>query len=169
VVKLNSAGAYQWHTFYGAAGADNAYSAVIDSSANIYIAGYSEAAWDGPGGQSPLNAFAGGGADMVVLKLSSAGAYRWHTFCGGSGGDSAYAIASDSSFNLYLGGTSSATWNGPSGQAPVNAFTDAAVTAATIVKLDSAGAYQWHTFHGETTRVSKMPLTRRHLYLCRWR
>jgi len=146
VLKLSSAGAYQWHTFYGCADQDLAYGSAQDSSGNIYITGYSAGTWNGPSGQSSLHDHQGA-YDMMVIKLNSAGTYQWHTFYGGTGSEGAYSMAVDSSANLYLAGYSNATWNGPSGQAPVNAFAGTA-NNATIVKLNSAGAYQWHTFHG---------------------
>jgi len=76
------------------------------------VAGYSGATWNGPGNVSPLNAHAGN-ADIVVVKLSSAGAYQWHTFYGSINGDIATCIAVDSSANVYVAGDSWATWNGP--------------------------------------------------------
>ncbi len=69
VLKLNTAGAYQWHTFYGSAGGfDFCRSIAVDTSGNVYVTGYSDATWDGPGAIA-LNAYTGI-ADIVVLKLS---------------------------------------------------------------------------------------------------
>ncbi len=147
VVKLNSAGAYQWHTFYGGTGDDGTDGIALDSSANVYVTGYSAATWNGPTGQAPLNAFTGTGSDIVILKLNSAGAYQWHTFYG-TGTAGASAIAVDSSANVYVAGYGDATWNGPTGQAPLHAYTNSYDIA--VVKLNSAGAYQWHTFYGGT-------------------
>ena len=51
---------YAWHTFYGSASGDSAYAIAIDSSDNLYIAGWSEASWPGSSGQSPLHPFGSG-------------------------------------------------------------------------------------------------------------
>jgi len=151
VIKLNSAGAYQWHTFYGVSTAnDIAYGIAVDSSANVYVAGISVATWNGPGNVSPLNAHAGS-VDIVVVKLSSAGAYQWHTFYGSTSVDYAYGIALDSNANVYVAGSSQATWNGPGSVAPLNAYADGVDIVA--VKLSSAGAYQWHTFYGSINGI----------------
>ena len=81
---------YQWHTFYGS-GNDIAYGIAVDGSGNVYVTGYSDDTWNGPSGQSPLNAYNGGGSgiNIFVLKLNSSGAYQWHTFYG-AGDDYGY-------------------------------------------------------------------------------
>jgi CSLREA domain-containing protein len=168
VVKLNSAGAYQWHTFYGSASGDFGYAITRDGSGNIYVAGRSDATWAGPGGCStpgvspcPLNAYASGsGTDIVVVKLNSAGAYQWDTFYGSSSDDTGYAIFSDGSGNIYVAGTSYATWNGPvpGSAAPLNAY--AGGSDIVVIKLNGAGAYQWHTFYGSASDDDGWAITR---------
>jgi hypothetical protein len=72
-VKLNTNGAYQWHTFYGSsdfANIDEGHGIAVDTSGNIYVTGYSDATWDGPGGIAPLHAWSGG-HDIVVVKLAT--------------------------------------------------------------------------------------------------
>ena len=145
VIKLNSAGAYQWHTFYGSTNVDEGHGITLDSANNVYVAGWSFAAWDGPGPTSPLNAYTGG-REIVILKLNSAGAYQWHTFYGTAGADEGHGIDVDSANNVYVTGYSDATWDGPGPTPPLNAH--AAYNDIVIIKLNSAGAYQWHTFYG---------------------
>ena len=145
VVKLNSAGAYQWHTFYGSDDMDAGYDIAVDGDANVYITGYSDATWQGDSSAPPLNPF-GGVEDIVVLKLNSAGTYQWHTFYGVR--DSGKGIALDGSGNIYVAGWNSYTWQGPSGQPPLHPRSDEDYPDIVVVKLNSAGLYQWHTFYG---------------------
>ncbi len=147
VLKLDSAGAYQWHTFLGGSGNDTGYSIAGDAAGNVYVAGSSSGSWNGPGATAPQNAYAGNN-DIVVLKLSSAGAYQWHTFHGSSFFDEATAITSDADGNLYVAGYGDSSWNGPALQVPLNAYN--ANFDITLLALDSAGAYKWHTFYGST-------------------
>ncbi len=156
VVKLNSAGAYQWHTFYGGADHDRGEGIAVDSSGNVYVAGRSDASWSGPGGVfgDPLNFHAGGNymSDIVVIKLNSEGTYQWHTFYGSTSIDEATSIAVDSLDNVYVTGFSNQSWKGPSSALgpesvePLNPH--AGGRDIVVIKLNSAGAYQWHTFHG---------------------
>ncbi len=146
VLKLNTAGAYQWHTFYGPAGGEGGCKNAVDTSGNVYVATYSNATWNGPGAVAPLNAYSGSN-DIVVLKLNTAGAYQWHTFYGSaSAADVGFSIAVDTSGNAYVCGVSGATWNGPGAVAPLNAYSG--INDIVVLKLNTAGAYQWHTFYG---------------------
>jgi len=148
VLKLNSSGAYQWHTFYGSSSGDDICSGIaIDSSSNVYAVGNSGATWKGPTGQSPIHAYSGA-TDAFVLKLNISGAYQWHTFYGSGFFVYGTDIAIDSSSNVYAVGNSGATWNGPTGQSPLHPFSGSSGSDIFVLKLNSSGTYQWHTFYG---------------------
>jgi hypothetical protein len=133
--KLNSSGAMQWSTFAGSADYDQANAICVDGSSNVYVAGNSSAAWG-----SPVNGHSGG-EEVFAFKLNSSGAMQWHTFMGSSGDDFGQAVAVDGSGNVYVAGTSSATWG-----APVSGYTGS--QDAFAAKLNSSGARQWNTFMG---------------------
>ncbi|MGO9953820.1 MAG: SBBP repeat-containing protein [Dissulfurispiraceae bacterium] len=158
ILTLNSNGAYQWHTFYGSGStvfSDEAWGIAIDSaSGNISVTGQSNAVWYGPAGQQSLNNNFSFGTDDFVLTLNSSGAYQWHTFYGSGYGNDAYAVAIDRSGNVYVTGTSFPAWNGPinvaypEGIPPLNSPSDFDSGEVVVLKLNSSGAYQWHTFYG---------------------
>ncbi len=143
VLKLNGTGVLQWSQFCGSsdpiAPYDYGYDIAVDGSGHIYVTGMSGATWG-----SPLHAHSGGN-DIVVLKLDGSGTYQWHTFYGPGNG---LSIAADAGGNLYVTGDSPDTWGSPlhahSGSPPGNSgYTD-----IVVLKLDSSGSYQWHTFYG---------------------
>ena len=82
------------------------------------------------------------------------GCLRVHTFYGwadsdyNSSADSDYAIALavDAGGNVYVAGQSGGTWYGPAGQDPIHAYSGGGDIF--VLKLNSSGAYQWHTFYG---------------------
>ena len=127
----------QWHTFMGGSSNDRGYDIALDMGGNVYIAGssYTTTTWG-----SPINAPAGE-QDGFVVKLNSDGARQWNTFLGSAEFDDAYGIAVDGSGNVYVVGSSYATWGWP-----INAY--AGKWDSFVAKLNSAGALQWVTFLG---------------------
>jgi len=93
---------------------------VVDSSGNVYAVGTSRATWG-----SPVQPFTSGSGFAAKLN-SSSGDLTWNTFPGGS---DVHGIALDSSGNIYITGTSYATWG-----TPVLAF--ATGSDAYVAKLD---------------------------------
>jgi hypothetical protein len=138
VLKLNSSGAYQWHTFYGSSNEDRGWGIAVDTSGNVYVTGVSRASWG-----SPIHAHSGGSDDIFVLKLNSSGAYQWHTFYGSSGFDYGCGITVDTSGNVYVTGIIQASWG-----TPIHAHSGS--NDLFVLKLNSSGAYQWHTFYGSS-------------------
>ncbi len=141
VAKLNSSGSLLWNTFLGDDGAqfsDVGYAIAVDDSGNVYVAGYSDITWE-----SPVNNYAGG-YDGFAVKLDSSGVLQWNTFFGSTSGDIANGIALDGSGNIYITGSSFATWG-----SPVNAF--AGGIDGFAVKLNNSGDLLWNTFMGSAS------------------
>ena len=145
IIKLNTAGSYQWHTFYGSISRDIGLGITMDGSDGVYITGYSDSSWNGSAGQIPLHVHSGSN-DIVILKLNAAGTYQWHTFYGSTGDDCGEGLAVESNSGIYMVGFSITSWNGSTGQAPLH--THSGNNDIVILKLDTAGTYQWHTFYG---------------------
>lgn len=141
VTKLSSTGAYQWHSYYGASpttsedGDDEAYGIAIDPGGNVYVTGYSDRSWQGPGNVEPILAHGADAEYMFVLKLDSSGAYQWHTFVQPG---RARAIAVDSTA-AYITGYAARSWNTPLHASPGTLL---------ALKLNSSGVYQWHSYYG---------------------
>ncbi|MBN1833983.1 MAG: SBBP repeat-containing protein, partial [Deltaproteobacteria bacterium] len=91
-------------------------------------------------GLNPVVGFSLGQYD-TTYSVTIDPALTWHTFMGSESYDGGYAIAVDGSGNVYVAGSSTATWG-----SPVNAH--AGGYDAFAAKLNSSGVRQWHTFMG---------------------
>ncbi len=107
VTKLNSNGALQWNTFMGSAASEQSFDIAVDGSSNVYVTGLGNATWG-----TPLNPFMGNG-DAFAAKLNSNGDLQWNTFMRSASTDFADGIAVDDSGNVYVIGSSQATWGTP--------------------------------------------------------
>jgi hypothetical protein len=127
-IKYNSAGRQQWVARYnGPASSDDYATAIaIDDSGNVYVTGTS-------------SIDAASNLDYLTVKYNSAGQEQWAASYNGPGNalDVAYAIAVDSSGNVYVTGESYGL--------------DSARDYTTI-KYNSAGQQQWIARYNGGTR-----------------
>jgi hypothetical protein len=92
-----------YSTYLGGSQDDGGNGIAVDSSGNAYVAGSTLSA-NFPTA-TPLQAATGGGYDAFVAKLDAAGSSLvYATYLGGSSSDQAFAIATDSSGNVYVTG-----------------------------------------------------------------
>jgi hypothetical protein len=95
------------------------------------------------GSASPLTATtsgATGATDAFVFKLApSSGAITWMQPLGGTGVETAAAVAVDSSGGVYVGGAFSADFSPANGLS----LTNQGGTDAWVIKLNSGGTPQW--------------------------
>ena len=128
-----------WNTFIGSGSkADRGHAITTDESGNVYVAGFSDAAWG-----SPVNDHAGT-RDSFAAKFNNSGTLQWHTFMGSSDDDFSMGIDVDVSGNVYVTGYSESGW----GDSPVNAH--AGDQDVFVTKLNSSGERQWNTFLGSS-------------------
>jgi hypothetical protein len=126
-----------WNTFVGGASYDAAAGVAVDADGNSYVAGSSPVSWG-----TPLRAHSGG-PEAFVAKFDAAGVLVWNTFLGGSRGDWGRAVVIDGDGNVYVVGSSAATWG-----VPVTAHADSSYDEVFVAKLDKDGALVWNTFLG---------------------
>jgi hypothetical protein len=103
VTKLSSAGTISYSTYFGGYGIDFANAIAVDATGSAYIAGYTYST-DLPAA-SGLQTASGGDTDAFVARISAAGdAFPYVSYLGGSGSDSANALALDGAGRLYVAG-----------------------------------------------------------------
>jgi uncharacterized delta-60 repeat protein len=93
LVKYDNSGNQQWNRTWGGTGFDYGNAVAIDTSGDVYIAGYTDS-------------FSKGYNDMCLVKYDKNGIQQWNCTWGGAGQDFCNALAIDLSNNVYLAGHS---------------------------------------------------------------
>jgi hypothetical protein len=139
IAKLDSNGNLLGNTFMGSIAADNGNQIACDMSGNVYVTGTSSDTWG-----TPINGYSGG-SDAFVVKINSSGNVQWSTFMGSANHDGGDTIALDGSGNVYVAGTSNATWGTPN-------VAYGGDDDFFVAKLSNSGSLQWNTFTGMSDR-----------------
>src|SRR6185436_11482237 len=152
IAKFNTAGTRLWSTYFGGPGAEFKLGFTVDNSGNVYVCGYTENTTGLATAGSHQTTFGGGTYDAFLVKFNTSGRRVWSTYYGGSVNETAYAVATDLSGNVYMAGHSNSTsgisTTGSSQPAcnGCNLFS----SDAFLVKFSSAGMRQWATYYGGT-------------------
>jgi hypothetical protein len=143
VAKLAADGTRQWATFLGW----GVEGVAVDGSDNIVIAGYTNQASLTPTGGAQQTTFGGGANDGFVARLAPDGSRSWATYLGGSGTESAHAVAVDRSGAAYVVGRSNSSTSNIS---TAGAFqtTNAGGDDGFLVKYTPSGARSFGTYMG---------------------
>jgi hypothetical protein len=152
LVKYNSSGTVQWVAKMGNTLADLGYGVAIDSADNVYITGQSGAGVTFTAFSSNNVAFgttlAGiGGGDVFLVKYNSSGTVQWVARMGSTLAEIGYAVATDSSNNVYLTGryTGTMTAYSSNGTAFGTTISNPSTYNTYLAKYDSGGTVLWLT------------------------
>jgi hypothetical protein len=144
VLKLSAAGNVLLYSGYlGGTIYDQGAAIAVDTNSNAYVSGTTQSS-NFPT-LNPTQGALGGGTDVFITKLNSAGTITFSTFLGGSGTEQAGGIAVDSVGNIFVaGGTASANF-------PVLAPYQSALSGsqdAFVTKISFGGAVVFSTYLG---------------------
>ncbi|MFX0023893.1 MAG: SBBP repeat-containing protein [Candidatus Hermodarchaeota archaeon] len=120
LVKYDPSGNYQWNKTWDSGKNDVCYTIALDSLENIYLAGSSM--------------IGSNDEDFCLVKYDNFGNYQWNRTWGGPYNDICWAIALDSSDNIYLAGNTLSYGAGGSDMC--------------IVNFNSTGDFQWNKTWG---------------------
>ena len=123
IAKYNSSGVIQWQRTLGGTGNDFGFGIAIDSTDNIYVAGFTDS--DGEGGN-----------DFLIAKYNSSGTIQWQRTLGGVDSDFGRGIAIDSTDNIYVVGYTDSDGAGD--------------FDLLVAKYNAAGVIQWQRTLGGT-------------------
>jgi archaellin len=137
VVKYNSAGTALWAKGPTGSGGDFGYGVAVDASGNVYVTGGHESGLDFGDGVSVADE---GNFGVFVVKYNSAGTAQWAKGPTGTGTDTGYGVAVDSSDNVYVTGSHG---NGLDFGNGVTIPDEGGTYGVFVVKYNSAGTAQW--------------------------
>ncbi|MDD1428655.1 SBBP repeat-containing protein, partial [Dolichospermum sp. ST_sed9] len=105
VSKLNSDGSFAWAKSFAGGNHVKGYSIQVDSSGNVYTAGWFSVTADFDPGPGTYNLTASGNFDGFIYKLNSDGSFAWAKNYGSAQDEGGSTITVDSSGNIYNAGT----------------------------------------------------------------
>jgi outer membrane protein assembly factor BamB len=142
LVKYDSSGTAQWaKTVTTGSSASRFNATVVDSSGNIYAAGYQYGTGNYNYGSGNIAGTGSVGDNAVLVKYDSSGTAQWAKTVTAGNSSMFNAAAVDSSGNIYAAGYQQGTSNYNYGSGNIagtyNSFN------AVLVKYDSSGTAQW--------------------------
>jgi hypothetical protein len=139
LASFDSSGKHRWSKGFGGTSFDYGYGVAADGSGNVYLTG-SFGRLVNFGG-STLSSQSSD--DIYLASFDSSGKHRWSKRFGGSGTDIGYALAADSSGNIYITGsfTTSVDLGG-------STFTSQGSYDVFLASFDAQGKHRWSRSHG---------------------
>lgn len=108
IIKLDRDGNFVWARAMGGNNADYGYGIFVDSSGNVYTAGYFQSTLNfnqDDVGPATVIATSLGVEDIFISKLNSDGSFSWVKTIGGTGADMGYGISLYSNGFIYTTGS----------------------------------------------------------------
>jgi hypothetical protein len=133
---------YQWAGNIGPGNSDNAKGIAVDALGNVYVAGEYSGTSDFDLGVGTFNMTGAGSGDIFFAKYSSSGALIWAKSIGGSGNETLYRLALDTSGNVYIVGYYTGTVDfDPNGG--ITNLSGVGGTEGYFAKYNSSGSLVW--------------------------
>jgi len=141
VVKYDPAGNVKWAVTFGDTGDDSVIDVKVDSLDNVLLTGTVSGTVSVAGGPSLVGA---GGEDVLVAKLSNAGAHVWSAVYGDVSDQSVIALAVNSADGVAIAGVFEGNLNFGGG-----AHVSAGNEDAFVAQFTSTGVFGWSSAFGD--------------------
>ena len=149
IAKFDTDGNHLWSNRFGGTDYNEAFSVKVDSSNNVYLAGYFTSPAISFGGSNLANA--GGSscntdgyfycADIFVAKFNGDGVHQWSKKFGGTDWDIVYSMFVDKDNNVYITGWFDSSSIDFGGGAFTNVYSP--YSDIYLAKFDSSGTHLW--------------------------
>ncbi|HVX12328.1 MAG TPA: DUF4214 domain-containing protein [Pirellulales bacterium] len=152
VYKFSAGGAFVWSTPYTASSGINQKEGIaVDGSGDVYIAGNFGNNSGSPAVFGSTSLVSAGGNDGYLAKLGPNGSFLWAQSFGGTGDDTAYAVALDSSGDPYVTGHFSGQATIGTGTTAKTLLGNGSNQAILVAKFDPSGALKWANAYSNTS------------------
>ncbi|HUT70913.1 MAG TPA: hypothetical protein VMW89_09575 [Desulfatiglandales bacterium] len=141
VTKINSDGTYGWTKTMGGETDDQGYSARVDGSGNVYVAGYFVGTADFDPGPDTDN-HTSRSYDIFLTKINADGTYGWTKTMGGIDNDYGISPTVDGSGNVYVAGSFQRTADFDPGP-DTDDHTSVGGNDIFLTKINPDGTYGW--------------------------
>ncbi|OOQ57308.1 hypothetical protein BC343_14435 [Mucilaginibacter pedocola] len=151
VVKLNTAGAASFATYYGGT-QDDAGRGIAVGGSQVYVTGYTNSPTKISTGGAQQTTYGGGGYwDAFLTAFSPTGLQQWGTYYGGNVyDDKGFGVAVDSEGSVYMTGSAATPGLGTIATVGSHKQSIGGNEDAFLAKFNSLGARQWGTYYGGT-------------------
>jgi hypothetical protein len=133
---------FSWAKSLGSGSNEEGRGVAVDASGNVYTTGYLTGSGDFDPGPGVVTLTSAGSTDVYISKLDALGNFVWAIRMGGTGPQSAAAIALDNSGNVYVTGQFNNTIDLDPGPGFAG-FTSLGAQDVFIAKYDPSGNYVW--------------------------
>lgn len=146
IVKFNSKGKRLWATYYGGSNSDYGQGCTVDSSGNIFLAGYTSSISGIASSSGAHQINLAGNTDAFIAKFNSNGVLQWGTYYGDIAEDNGRHCKADILGNIYLSGETKST--GGMSSSGAHQVSHGGGIDGFLVKFSSTGTRMWATYYG---------------------
>lgn len=154
ILKLDNNGNFVWVNTVGGSDFDNILEIHYDNNSGIYFGGKFEGVSDFDPGTGIFNLTSTAGLNAFVAKIDTSGNFNWAKQIEGADTESTFAISTDTTENIYIGGKFDGTPDFDPGPGVFNLTASGTYDDLFLLKLDNNGNFLWAVNSGISINAS---------------